>query len=538
MNRFLYYIIIFLLVLPSLQRLTSLVPVPPLDGDFKVPERPVFSKTDWWSGQFQSAYQEYIENKTGFRKVLVRLNHQIDFSLFSEANAEGIVIGRNNNLFEKDYIRAYLGGDYIGDVAIDKKIRRLKFLQELLKKKGKDLILVFEPGKASYQSEDIPERFYRQYPPSKTNYQAFLESSVKYGIHYLDFNDWFKKMKPKTEHPLYANTGIHWSHYGMYLAADSLIRYLENLRGMDLAEMVLDRWEVSNEARGSEYDAARALNLLMTIRNQQLAYPVFHFEHYKEKKKISVLTVADSYYWNIYNTRLPLHLFNNEAFWYFNAKVYPDTYHQPIFTESLNIIEEVEKQDVIFLMVTERFLYKFDWGFIDRLFEAYTPELLKDEPYLYEGKIKGYSEWFDNVEIKAKNSGISISEALTRDALYTWMNENRAEYMLYFGTDHYIQNICGDRSWYEQEKLKSEEKKKNLKDVIEQDADYLFFKEYPELHNKYHAIQAEMDAIRRDKPQWIKILKNPYYLRPEDMLWQVASARVNQGPQSLALMSW
>ncbi len=32
-------------------------------------------------------------------------------------------------------------------------------------------------------------------------------------------------------------------------------------------------------------------------------------------------------------------------------------------------------------MITERFLYKFDWTFIDQLYALYTPAWLKDPVY-------------------------------------------------------------------------------------------------------------------------------------------------------------
>ena len=84
------------------------------------------------------------------RNIFVRINNQIDYSLFNIPNSEGIVIGKEGYLFEKDYIRTCLGKDFLGKSVIDKKLLRTKFIQEFLKTKNIDLIIVFEPGKASF----------------------------------------------------------------------------------------------------------------------------------------------------------------------------------------------------------------------------------------------------------------------------------------------------------------------------------------------------------------------------------------------------
>ncbi len=116
------------------------------------------------------------------------------------------------------------------------------------------------------------------------------------------------------------------------------------------------------------------LNLLCRLpTNEDLAYPVYRFEENPAKDKHMVLVIGDSYYWNIFNTRIPKHLFKNEAFWYFYAQLYPETYYKPTWAKDLNLKVEIEKQDVIFLMVIERFLHKNGWNFIEEAYALYGP---------------------------------------------------------------------------------------------------------------------------------------------------------------------
>ncbi|MCX6272401.1 MAG: hypothetical protein NTU44_14540 [Bacteroidetes bacterium] len=538
LKRVLNYTLLVLLFLPLAENLTGIIPIRPLNGDFKTPAQPNFTKTGWFAGSFQDSSRQFLENTIGFRNVLVRCNNQLDFSLFNKAHAEGIVIGKDNNLFEKDYIRAYLGGDFIGELAVEKKLRRLKYLQELFKTKGKNLILVFEPGKASFSPEFIPDNFYDLYPPGRSNYQAFVEKARELNINYLDFNDWFKKMKPTAPYPLYPKTGVHWSAYGMILAADSLLHYLEKVRGIHLPDLVTDSFMISHQAMQTDNDAGKALNLLCGLSNPPLAYPAFHFRKKPGDSRLSVLTVADSYYWNIFNTRLPLFCYRNEAFWYFNTLVYPDSYYGEKKVESLDIKAEVEKQDVVFLMVTERFLYKFDWNFIDNLFDLYTPELEKDYPYQYEGKIRGFSDWFDLIVKKAGTDKVPVYQALHDNAVYTFRCENKEKYLLYYGPVYYDDIIRANKEWMVKEWQKAREARLPLNTIIKRDCRYLFRNELPELYKLYYALQDNIRTLRNDPACMQKIIHNPYFLRPEDMLWQVALSRAKGDNQSLALMTW
>lgn len=539
LKRYLFSFVLILLFVPALQKWFNVVTLPKLNGDFKEPERPHFTKADWYNGKFQEAYSLFLEQKTGFHNLLVRINNQYNFNFFRQATAMDVVIGKDDYLLGEGYIRAYLGNDFIGELAVDKKLRRLKFLQELLKKKGKDLIYVFEPGKVSYFPEKIPDNYYIRYPKKRSNYQAFTERAATLGIRYIDMNKWFVGMKKTTPYPLYPKNGIHWSAYGAYKAADSLIKYIEKVRNIDLPEMVLDSIHVTKNINTADYDAASTLNLLCRLGSFPMAYPAIRFPVLPDKQRVSVLTVGDSYYWNIYNTQMPNHVFNNQAFWYFNALVYPEAYtRENMKTDSLDMLKEVEKNDVIFLMVTELWLSKFDFNFIDKLFDLYTPELEPDYPYLYEGKIRVFSDWFDLVAGKAVRNRQKLEDVLHNDALYTFKNEMKEKYLLRFGPGYYKSFIESDKVWYSKEKEKAAKYKVSLDKVINGDCWYLYQKEFPEQCRQYTASIYITAALKKDPVAMQKIIHNPWYLRPEEMLWQVAIAKARGGPQFLALMTW
>ncbi len=514
--------LLVLLALPLFQHATKLFGVRKLDGDFVLAQRPAFSWASWMDGSFQARFDRYIEDHIGFRNFFVRLNNQIDFSLFDEANAEGVVVGKNNMLYEYDYIRAYTGGDYIGEEIIGKKMRRLKFLQRYLKNKFNiDFILIFEPSKARIFPENIPDRFLQD-GFSTTNYDRFKQTADDLGVRYIDLNAYFKQMKDTARFPLYPRYGIHWSEGTMPVVADTLIRYIESLRNIRMPEYRVSEVRIGDSISNSDYDIGNTINLLWRLPHRQMAYPVFTFPDDNRGTKPMVLTVADSYYWNFFNTRIPKHLFANEAFWYFNAKVYPDFYFGEKWTRNLDLKQEVEKQNVIILSVTDRFLYKFDWGFVDQVYDLYGLKYSGDLVYETGNGIRQTSGWFDRIVKKAHQNNIPLGEALHQEAKYQALTDHPDRYFTWYGMEYYTHMIDQDRKWSAAIREKAGKNNITYSEQLRQDAEWIFKKDHPEVYKKYMLIKKYENDISND-PAWMETIakKAAYYEMPVGEMVQV-----------------
>jgi len=520
-EKILIILMLAMLVLSGIQKEFSFVKVRKLDGSFVLAKKPELTWKGWYSGEFQSKFNNYIEDHIGFRDFLVRLTNQIDYSFYRVPHAEGVVICKEDQLIEYDYIREYIGGDYVGEEIIDSKIRKLKFLQEYLKKeKNIDLILVFEPGKASVCPEYIPNHYLKLQKPV-TNTEVYLEKANQYGIRYLDFEKYFHQLKGNTEYPIYPQYGIHWSIYGMSFAADSLIRYIENLRQIDMPDVYIDSLEIEQHARRPDYDAATALNLMWRLpEKQKLAYPVYRFEKNPKKERPMVLTIADSYYWNIFNTGIPKHLFKNEAFWYFNSLVYPETYTKTTRTSDLDLKKQIDKQDVIFLMVTKRFLYKFDWTFLDKAYRLYAPTSKYDKLYSKIDGICNDSKWFDVIIEKAKQENITLGEKLRKDADYIFRITDKEDFMILKGSDYYAEKIRKTPEWLKSVKEKAKVKNISIDEMVRIEADYIFNSEYPVLFSKHKAIRNQKEKILNESSLYAKTdsIAKQYYMTFDEAL--------------------
>lgn len=471
----LFIAVLAVMLLPELQRRFRIFELPPLEGAFEAIKRPDFSAGRFLNGSFQQETERFIEEKVGFRPLLVRIRNQADFSFYNKAHAEGVIIARKGVVIEEDYMLEYLGRLFIGKNTIDKKLDRIKFLQDTLSQKGIRLAIVFAPGKASFHADLIPKR-YRPWDKSLSNYDYFTRQCRHLGINHLDLNQYFKDMKSSAAYPLYPKYGTHWSTYGMSLAADTLVKYVESLSGRSLNQLKHGPVELTSNLRDTDFDGGKSMNLLWKPRSGKMAYPRLAFENDSDKHRPMVLVVADSYYWNIYNAGIPKNIFANEAFWYYYRQVYPDFYLDQKTVDQLDIRTEIEKQEVILVMITERFLHTAFWHFTDDLYRIYKPDFREDHLYTYGNNIRRDRQWFGDVIEKAKKRGLSIEEMIRIDAEYMFMldfeekiEKTRDNYIIY-----YELTIKNDPEWYEQVLRKAHDNALSTEEMLRRDAVWMY----------------------------------------------------------------
>ena len=377
-KRILFIVLIVMMLLPFAQSKLNYFTLKPLDGSYELADKPqlkLFTWKLWFNEKFQHDYNKSIEDNIGFRNFLLRLNNQVDYSFFRRTSTSKAIIGKSDCLYEEGYILDYIGRSFVGKDSINRELQRVKWVQEYLKKeKNIDLILVFEPGKASYYPEFIPNRYY---PENKTisNYLYYAQQCKAFKINHLDLNAWFISMKGTSKYPLYPKYGVHWSTYGMCLAADTLVKFIERTRGIDMLNLYWKDVRVTDELKDVDFDIELTLNLLFPLPHETMAYPNLQFESNAGKVKPKVLTIADSYYWSIYNSKLPKNVFGKHEFWYYNRTIYPDIWGETAkYVDHTKDKENIENKDVILLMVTELNMNRAFFSFIDNVYNIYHPK--------------------------------------------------------------------------------------------------------------------------------------------------------------------
>lgn len=416
---------VFLIVLftPILVKSLKLIDEKPLGGVFVTVDNPNFNDSTWFSGDYQKQKELYLNENLGYRKTLIRLNNQIDFTLFNKNSAEKIVIGKENYLFENNYISATTGEDYIGDKNVNNKIQQAKKAQDILADNGIKLLYVFAPGKATFYKDKIPDKYFSKGQDPTTNYSQFKAACDQNNINYIDFNSWFLNMKDTASYPLFPKAGIHWSYYGMYLCADSLIKKMETDLNKDLPELNLASLEVSTEQRYTEYDLGNMMNLLFPIETYDLAYPAYAYEQ-EGKHRPNTLVIGDSFYWNMYYSGIPANVFNGLEFWYYNSKYYNDGTSTPKReVRTLDYLEEIFKYEYIIILQTDGGLNNFGFGFFNQLVTYSNEGSVPEGVINYIKTINSDPKWLESIKIKAQERGITLDEMILIDARYMYEQE-------------------------------------------------------------------------------------------------------------------
>ena len=409
-------LIILFLILPALQGKYHILKTIPLNGYFSTPKKPVFLKSNWYSGKFQDSLSAYYKDNTGFRSDFVRLYNQTDYSLFSIPHAGKIILGKEGYLFGDEYISSYLGVNFQGNRNCDEKVLLLKKLQDKLWIEKKILLVViFTPDKGTFYPEYIPARFVKR-EKRMTNYEYYAEKCKTAGINMIDFNHYFLLAKDTSRYPLYPKTGIHWTTYGAVLAADSLLNYLHSKLTTPVPRMIIDGIETSKTARDVDDDIAHTMNLLCEIPHPVYAYPKYHFAFDSTQKKPSALFIGDSFYWNWYNPGIISNVFSNQEFWYYCQDVYPETKTKQTSVSDVDVEDAINRQQVIILMQVNAGYGNIGYGFTDLALSALDPAnsaLLK-----MEHSIRISPDWMKTIKEKAEKEHRGVDEQIRLDALY------------------------------------------------------------------------------------------------------------------------
>jgi len=474
---FLLSLILLALAVSSLNYRNRLVREAPLTGYFQLHDLPsvkLFTWRSWFSSSFQDEFSARVNDHTGLRNTLIRIANQVDYTLFGNVHAEGFIRGKEGYLFEEDYIHEYNGDFFIGQRVIDKKLSRLKNVSDSLKKYNIPLLLVYEPGKASFYPEFIPDRFHAG-KPSASNLSFYLQRSRELGLPFMDMNRYFLEMKDTARYPLFPRYGMHWSLYGVPLAVDTLARVAGKMTGKQLPRFRTKKLLETETPVGTDNDIGELLNLACPMKATRGAFPLIAFEN-KPPVALRVLVIADSYYLNIiegYGRKL----FKTQDYWYYNKKCYPfQNQSPPAYVDKSDLRSRLKHYDLVLVMVSEINLHCGFWNFADEAYLAFHPEQKDPKVDSIENVIRNERSWFRFLVKKASRQGQTLEEAIHEDATYLFNTHyNSITGKSYCDSVYHITcDIRNNPDWFSQVKKKAQERKIPLDSMLLLDAAYCY----------------------------------------------------------------
>jgi len=357
MNRFQKIVSIFILTvisIPGIYHISGLKVLNPLKGAYKEATLPSFKLSSFNNLEFQENFEKYIEDHIGLRPQIVKLTNQLNYSLFNELNPQGVIVGKENYLFEVPYLITKAGKDYLGLDSLKRIGADLKWLHQELEKENIHLLVVLAPDKVTFMPEYLPEKFQNRKEADSTNYKIFAQLLKEDSIQHIDFNPLFLSWKDTATYPLYPKYGTHWSSYGWYLAADTILKKLGALSSEKLNSILVEEIEISSKLRDTDYDIGESLNLLCKLPSDPMAYPKLKFEN--NYSKPDVLVIGDSYYVNIATSDIPEGVFNKHDFLYYNKRVYnnPD--------KKVNLPEDFKNYNFVIVEATTANIRLLNYG--------------------------------------------------------------------------------------------------------------------------------------------------------------------------------
>ncbi len=387
-------------------------------------KKPELNAENWFSGIYQSESNDYDNDHWSLKEIMVRLNNQLYYNFFNQIRVNNFVSGKNNYVFAESYIFSAFGDDLIEEEKVVSLLEKAKVVQDTLKKKGVDLLLVFAPGKGIGSKEFIEDKY--KHPVKRTNHDLFASHSKRLGLNNLDLYNYFEQLKPTSPYPLFPKFGHHWSYYGECLAMDTIIKHIEKLHQCDMPGVRWSQIDVVDTARSRDSDVLKSMNLYSNPElDMKLAYPVVQFEDDSVKNSTKVLVVSDSYWYGAVYMGIGAACFAGGQFWYYCNKVVPS----PVPGEKVEVWEldfkkEIESNPVIMLLYSDGNLPAFGNNFIPDAYELYTsPKTFyarierNRQIQTYAKQIREAPALLKKATLKSKEQGITLDSAIKSDAM-------------------------------------------------------------------------------------------------------------------------
>lgn len=422
MKKFLFILLLALLIFPEFQAQFLIIKSKPLSGVAVNTPPPLLTGHSWLDGSYQKQCTRHYDDSIGLKSDLVRLCNQIDFSLFNVSHAKNILSGKDNYLFDVDYLHAAAGKDFAGTAMINSRVKDLKKLQDFLWNRYRIFFLVILcPDKPAFYPEYIPEPYHSS-NRKITNAAYVAKRCIEEGVNVIDFNPWFLSMKKNSLFPLIPKTGIHWSYYGAYLAADSMARYLRVKTNFPVPELILDSITKPELPIAEDNDMGATLNLIRDIPCPQTGFPRFHTANAGTPKP-SALFIGDSFYWNWYNGGMISSLFTNNEFWYYCREVYPQSSQKSTSVSEIDTEEALKRQNFIILIQVNGAYGNPGYGFTEIARSALDPR--NSKLARMERAILLNAPLLEDIKRKAVRNHIKFEEQLRLDAIWIIEHEKK-----------------------------------------------------------------------------------------------------------------
>jgi len=367
---------ILLIGLTCLQTFTHVLPEGSLYGVTVDQRRPSLTWRTWWRGEFQDKYEGWIARRIGFKAFWIRTENQINFSLnrriTTAENDAGtqVLLGKDNWLYEKSYVEAYLGKRRLVPMRkIKPVVWGLQQLEAKLAERGIAFLLVISPSKAVTYPEYLPERYVpaAHTPLGDTNYLRTIAALKAYGVTTVDSAALFRRIKPASDYPLFAKGGTHWNHYSAHKVIEEMVISLNPRMARAKMPLPVIQHVELDRPRGADADLGGLINIWNSHATEApTPYPQFEVAAAKGTTLPAILIVGSSFVWTLIDQMNQADLYERIDFLYYYRRqvTYPGPTEAPFDPDQADWQSLLLEKDAVIMEINEAALPHFRTPFI------------------------------------------------------------------------------------------------------------------------------------------------------------------------------
>ena len=332
---------------------------------------PSISLKTWLSGKFQEQFSNYFSQNFLLRKLFIKITNQIYYTLFDKSYMydQSIIIGKENWLYELAYIQDYCR--LLIPLHLDEAVslaNKIGDLQQQLKKRGVQFLVLITPSKAFLYPQYIPDVFINKKTDANRDYENLIPLFKEYEINYVDGHEITLDASTKSKHPLFCRGGTHWNYLGAFFTVEQLIEKIETLKGASLPHIAYNEIKVDMKPEDSDRDLANLLYLLFPPYGYITPHPLIRaVSGNQDQKQNSIVFVGASFSALVFDILSTNEIFKNIDY-YFYYKNSLKTFPRDVIRESTYKVENIDwkrdffDKDIIVLEINE---IAFKSGYID-----------------------------------------------------------------------------------------------------------------------------------------------------------------------------
>jgi len=345
-----------------------------LSGESTAQNTPVLIPKMWMNGRYQKQYEASVKDRSPVRDLLIRTRNQIEFDVLSTIGNQTILLGKEDMLFSKNYVDAAFRKNTKSEAWIIDQVAKLEVIVDYFEKKGISFLVLTPPSKASVYPENLPTTFLKN-KSLTTNRSIFIAAFKDKEIPFIDF-DFFIGYESKKGLPVYPQAGLHWNYLGAALAADTIQKYLTYHYHLKLPQFIWsDTIPLHTNFESTDTELLRSMNLLKVINLRPEPYPEIRYTSQPDSLQPKAIVIGDSYYQILLKKGYHEHLFQTGSpYWhYFGAEGFKQNDSLKKFNRKKHqIMEKLERSELIILSASEANMTKFGFGFIDFVYAQIT----------------------------------------------------------------------------------------------------------------------------------------------------------------------